>query len=476
MNAISRPTLFVCSTCRRGTEPLDPMEGRSGFRLAAAVKAAAMDHDIAVVPVECLSNCSKGCTVAFAGPGKWSYVIGDLDPAAHVADILSFARQHADHDEGVPVWRERPAHIRRNVIARIPPLTPAIKQERPLTATLAKTPCTIITGFLGAGKTTLVRHVLENAGGRRLAVIVNEFGDVGIDGEILKGCGIESCSEDRIVELSNGCLCCTVADDFVPTLNGLLGLAEPPEHIVIETSGLALPKPLVQAFNWPEIASRVTVDGVVAVVDGAAVAAGRFADDPDAVARQRAEDASVEHENPLEEVYEDQLLCADLIILNKADLMSEAERVSVTGEIEKVVSRAVKIVGAENGRVPTAVLLGLGAAAEGDLANRPSHHDAEEGHDHDDFDSFIVEVPRLAAPQELVERISRAAQAHDILRVKGFIDIEGKPMRLLVQGVGNRIQHQFDRPWRAGEERQGRIVVIGEKGLDAEAIRGIITG
>lgn len=340
----------------------------------------------------------------------------------------------------------------------------------------AKTPCTIITGFLGAGKTTLVRHVLENAGGRRLAVIVNEFGDVGIDGEILKGCGIESCPEDRIVELSNGCLCCTVADDFVPTLNGLLGLAEPPEHIVIETSGLALPKPLVQAFNWPEIASRVTVDGVIAVVDGAAVAAGRFADDPEAVARQRQEDSSIDHENPLEEVYEDQLLCADLIILNKADLMSEAERVSVTGEIEKVVARAVKIVGADNGRVPPAVLLGLGAAAEGDLANRPSHHDAEEGHDHDDFDSFIVEVPRLAAPQALMERIARAAEAHDILRVKGFIDIDGKPMRLLVQGVGNRIQHQFDRPWRADEERRGRIVVIGEKGLDESAIRGIIAG
>ena len=186
---------------------------------------------------------------------------------------------------------------------------------------LAKVPCTIVTGFLGAGKTTLVRHVLENAGGRRLAVIVNEFGDVGIDGEILKSCGIDSCSEDSIVELANGCICCTVADDFVPALKGLLDRPSPPEHIVIETSGLALPKPLVKAFNWPEIASRVTVDGVVAVVDGAAVAAGRFADDPEALARHRAADQSLDHDNPLEEVFEDQLLCADLVILNKADLM-----------------------------------------------------------------------------------------------------------------------------------------------------------
>jgi cobalamin biosynthesis protein CobW len=341
---------------------------------------------------------------------------------------------------------------------------------------LTKTPCTIITGFLGAGKTTLVRHVLENAGGRRLAVIVNEFGDVGIDGEILKGCGIESCPEDRIVELSNGCLCCTVADDFVPTLNGLLALPEPPEHIVIETSGLALPKPLVQAFNWPEIASRVTVDGVVAVVDGAAVAAGRFADDPQAVVRQRQEDGAVDHENPLEEVYEDQLLCADLVVLNKTDLMSPAERDRVAGEIEATVPRAVKLVSAQNGRVSPAILLGLGAAAEADLANRPSHHDAEEGHDHDDFDSFIVDVPRLASPQDLIDRIARAADAHDILRVKGFADVDGKPMRLLVQGVGKRLQHQFDRPWRADETRRGRMVVIGEKGLDEAAIRAIIAG
>src|SRR6187431_410129 len=195
---------------------------------------------------------------------------------------------------------------------------------------LARVPCTIVTGFLGAGKTTLVRHVLENADGRRLAVIVNEFGDVGIDGEILKSCGVENCPEDAIVELANGCLCCTVADDFVPALKALLDRPSPPQHIVIETSGLALPKPLVQAFNWPAIASRVTVDGVITVVDGAAVAAGRFADDPDALKAQQAADPSLEHDNPLEEVYEDQLLCADLIILNKADLLTVEERARVT--------------------------------------------------------------------------------------------------------------------------------------------------
>jgi len=340
----------------------------------------------------------------------------------------------------------------------------------------AKVPCTIVTGFLGAGKTTLVRHVLENAGGRRLGVIVNEFGDVGIDGDILKSCGIESCPEDAIVELANGCICCTVADDFVPALKALLDRPSPPEHIVIETSGLALPKPLVQAFNWPEIASRVTVDGVIAVVDGAAVAAGRFADDPAALARQRAEDQSLDHDNPLEEVFEDQLLCADLVVLNKSDLMSSNERRDVAIQIGQTLPRAVKLVEVQHGKVPTSVLLGLGAAAEADLAARPSHHDNEAEHDHEDFETFIVDLPSFDAPQQLVDRLVRIADQHDVLRAKGFVDIKGKPMRLLVQGVGSRIQHQFDRPWAGGEARRGRLVVIGQKGLDQAAIRALILG
>jgi len=352
-------------------------------------------------------------------------------------------------------------------------MTTKFQTAKPAT-TLAKVPCTIVTGFLGAGKTTLVRHVLETARGRRLAVIVNEFGDVGIDGEILKSCGVPGCPEDAIVELSNGCLCCTVADDFVPTLEALLGRAEPPEHIVIETSGLALPKPLVQAFNWPEIASRVTVDGVVAVIDGPAVAAGRFADDPGRIAEQRAADNSLDHDNPLEEAFEDQLLCADLVVLNKTDLMSPETRETVAAEVMGKLGRSVKLVESANGRVPVTVLLGLGAAAETDLAARPSHHDDEGTHDHEDFETFVVDVPAQTAIEPLVARIASAADAHDILRVKGFIEIAGKPMRLLVQGVGARMQYQFDRPWQAGEARGGKLVVIGEKGLDTAAIRALI--
>ena len=336
--------------------------------------------------------------------------------------------------------------------------------------TLAKVPVTVVTGFLGAGKTTMIRHLLENAKGRRLALIVNEFGDVGVDGDILRACGIESCPDENIVELANGCLCCTVADDFIPAIEALLGRAQRPDHIIVETSGLALPKPLVKAFDWPAIRAKLTVDGVVAVVDAAAVAAGRFADDPEALKSQRAGDAAVDHDNPLEEVYEDQLLCADLIVLNKADLLGADELGGVRRDVQGVVPRAVKVVETSEGRIDPAVLLGLGAAAEDDLAARPSHHDAEGEHDHDDFDSFVLDIPALDEPNGFVERLKMVAAEHDVLRMKGFLDVRGKPMRLLVQGVGNRFRQQFDRPWGVGATRAGCLVVIGEKGLDRAAI------
>ena len=341
---------------------------------------------------------------------------------------------------------------------------------------VAKIPCTIVTGFLGAGKTTLVRHLVENAGGRRLAIIVNEFGDIGFDGSFLAACGIEGCGDEDIVELANGCICCTVADDFVPALNKLLDRADPPEHILIETSGLALPKPLVQAFQWPAIRSRVTVDGVVAVIDGPAVAAGFFADDPAALAAQRADDASVDHDNPLEEVFEDQLLCADLVVMNKADLLDEAGRAKVRTEVTEHLPRAVKMVEAEHGRLDPRVILGIQAAAEDDLDARPSHHGDGEDHDHDDFDSVALPVAATASAEDLALRVARAAETEGVLRIKGFAEVTGKPMRLVVQGVGARIAHHYDRPWKSSEPRDGRLVVIGLKGFDQGAVAAALAG
>ena len=340
-----------------------------------------------------------------------------------------------------------------------------------------RTPATVITGFLGAGKTSLIRHLLAHANGRRLALVINEFGDLGVDAEIVKGCGIEGCADDDVLELANGCICCTVADDFLPAIETLLDRGgAPPDHIVIETSGLALPKPLVKAFGWPSVRTRVTVDGVVAVVDAPAYAAGRFAADPAAVQAQREADDALDHESPLEELLEEQLACADLVVLNKADLVDEAEMRRVGAEIGSMLRPAVKRVVAREGAVDPAVLLGLGAAAEDDLDSRPSHlDDDEEGeHDHDDFTTFHVELGEIDRPDALAARIARAVAAHGILRVKGFAAVAGKDMRLLVQGVGERVRHYYDREWRAGEERRSRLVVIGETGLDEPRIREML--
>ena len=345
-----------------------------------------------------------------------------------------------------------------------------------MSPSLARVPCTVVTGFLGSGKTTLIRHVLANARGRRLAVIVNEFGDVGIDGEILKGCGDAACPEENIVELANGCLCCTVADEFVPALDAILSRMPKVEHIVIETSGLALPKPLVQAFHWPAIKSRVTVDGVVAVVDGAALAEGRVAADLAAVARERAADPALDHDDPIEEVFADQVACADLIVLNKRDLIDARGLGRAMAAVAGALPRAVKVIAVADGRVDPAALIGLGLAVEHDIENRRTLHDAEEEHDHDDFDSFVVPLPELPDPAALTARVAAIAQEFDVLRVKGFAAVAGKPMRLLVQAVGPRVTSQYDRPWASSEARTGGLVVIGLKGLDRAAIARALAG
>ena len=341
-----------------------------------------------------------------------------------------------------------------------------------------KIPATVITGFLGAGKTTLIRNMLENAKGRRIALIINEFGDVGVDGEILKGCGVETSREEDVIELANGCICCTVADDFVPTMKKLLDRAEPPQHIVIETSGLALPQPLVRAFNWPEIKSRVTVDGVVTVVDAKALAEGRFADDEEAVAAQRAADPNLDHENPIEELFEDQLNCADMVILNKTDLLEAHEHAAVSGDLKSRVRSGTRLVPTRHGEIEVAALLGVGASAEDDLHNRLSHHEmeGEEQHDHDDFITFIVSLGEVADRAAFLKRIEQTVAVHDILRIKGFVDVKGSPARLLVQAVGPRLNSYFDRPWKSGERRGTELVVIGEKHMDREAITGLLRG
>ncbi|MEL6168752.1 MAG: cobalamin biosynthesis protein CobW [Pseudomonadota bacterium] len=341
---------------------------------------------------------------------------------------------------------------------------------------LAKIPVTIITGFLGSGKTTLIRHLMTHNQGKRLAVLVNEFGTVGVDGNILKSCADENCPAENIVELANGCICCTVADDFIPTIEALLALPERPEHILIETSGLALPKPLLKAFDWPAIRAAVTVDGVIALADAEAVAAGRFAPDVDAVDAQRRADESLDHETPLSEVFEDQIACADIVLMTKADLVDAATLADAKSRIEAETPRNLPILPMEEGRIDARLILGLGAAAEDDLDARPSHHDGADDHEHEDFDSVVIDLPEIDDPEALQVRIAAMARDLNTLRVKGYVSVAGKPMRLLVQAVGERVRAQYDRPWGDGPRHAALVVIAEHDDIDPVAIRTALLG
>lgn len=335
-----------------------------------------------------------------------------------------------------------------------------------MSAGLGRIPATIVTGFLGAGKTTIIRHLLQNPGGRKIALIVNEFGDVGFDGQVLADCGSEACRPEDIIELANGCICCTVADDFLPAMEKILGRDEPPDHIVIETSGLALPQPLVKAFAWPSVKSRVTVDGVVTVVDASAVAEGRVASDEAKLAEQRARDLSLEHDDPVEELFEDQLRCADLIIVSKTDLVDDAGLARVDKALAEDRRPQARTIRVANGMLPADILLGQSAAAEADTDNRKSHHELEsEEHDHDDFDSFVLEI-RAADRASVEERVRRAMALPSVLRIKGIVSVEGRAAPLAVQAVGPRVETWFVTDGR----RPAGLVVIGLKGLDRSGI------
>jgi cobalamin biosynthesis protein CobW len=341
-----------------------------------------------------------------------------------------------------------------------------------------KIAATIVTGFLGSGKTTLLRHLLTHAQGRRIAVIVNEFGELGIDGELLQGCGI-GCDETgapngQLFELANGCLCCTVQEEFAPVMEQLAARRGQIDHLVIETSGLALPKPLVQAFQWPALRNAFTVDAVITVVDAPAVAAGRFASDPAAVDAQRRADDNLDHESPLAELFEDQLATADLVVVHKTDALDAQALAGVETTIRAQTLPGVKLLHAQHGRVGADLLLGQRRAVEDVIHQRPTHHDEEEDHDHDAFDSVSVALD-VADRGQLLEALAGLVERHEIYRVKGFVALPGAAMRLVVQGVGRRFDSYFDRPWRRGEARATRLVLIGS-GLDAAVLQRELDG
>ena len=346
---------------------------------------------------------------------------------------------------------------------------------------MKKIPTTIVTGFLGAGKTTIIRNLLQSYPNRHFALIINEFGDIGIDGDILRGCGVDSCQEeDGLIELANGCICCTVAEEFTPAMETLLARDPKPEHIIIETSGLALPQPLVRAFNWPAITTQATVDGVVVIVDCPAVHNGQFAHNPDAVDNIRLADPNLDHESPLAELFEDQLACADLIVLNKTDNIELNDLNQIKSNIRASIRDGVGIVSTRSGKISPQLIVGLGMYSETDLDLRKEihhFHDEDdisgEAHGHDDFESLVLDLPEIHNLEEFIDLMHHAISNHDLLRVKGFMAVKNKPLRLVVQSAGPRIETYYDQPFSNSTSRKSRLVLIAQSGVDAMAIRSI---
>ena len=350
--------------------------------------------------------------------------------------------------------------------------------------TLNKIPATVVTGFLGSGKTTLLSNVLKQAKGKRIAVIVNEFGELDIDANLLRSCPL-SCDEDSaedsssasdngIYELANGCICCTVEEEFLPVMQQLVECRKDIDHILIETSGLALPKPLVQAFNWPGIKEHCTVDSVITVVDGPAVLEGRFANNPELVDEQRRQDESLDHDPSLKELYHDQLSVADLVIVSKTDQLDSNAADCVKTSIQNKIEQSVKVHFISDGLIDSELLTGIEAQSEDRIESIHTHHDHHHNHDeehhhaHDNFDSFVITIPAMDE-SVLLANLAELLSMHNIFRVKGFVAIPGKPMRKVVQAVGKRMDHYFDRLWENHEVPKTQLVFIG-KGISKELI------
>jgi cobalamin biosynthesis protein CobW len=335
-------------------------------------------------------------------------------------------------------------------------------------------PVTVVTGFLGAGKTTLLRQLLLNSG-LRLAVIVNEFGEVGIDGDLIASCGF--CPEEelpgRLVELANGCLCCTVQDEFLPTMQLLLAQADQLDGIVVETSGLALPEPLVEAFGWPEIRSRVRVNAVVTVVDGEALAAGHVVGDESAVEAQRQADPSLDHLDALEDLFADQLQAADLVLVSRADRLDGPAWEALQGRLASQVRAGTPVLPMARGDADASLVLSAPACTDVQALVLPQlqqdQNDQDHGHDdHDHHDhshvamaAVMVQRPGPYTRQELEERLAGLLADQPVLRLKGRLLQEGKLLPLQIQAVGPRLECWYEGAWPEAAAPGLELVVLG---------------
>ncbi|MFM9102088.1 MAG: CobW family GTP-binding protein [Cyanobium sp.] len=306
-------------------------------------------------------------------------------------------------------------------------------------------PVTVLTGYLGAGKTTLLNRILTHEHGLKVAVIVNEFGEVGIDNQLVVD------ADEEIFEMNNGCICCTVRGDLIRIIGNLMKRRDRFDHLVIETTGLADPAPVIQTFFVDEdLRDELRLDAVVTLVDL----------------------KHVELHWETEEVQE-QLAFADVLVLNKADLVSDADRAAIERRV-RAINPVARLLTSHNADVPMQELLGVEAfELERALSLDPGFLVDEHAHEHDDAVGSVALVEKR--PMDL-EKLGRwlsdlvAERGPDLFRMKGIIQLQGEARRYVFQSVHMLLDGDFDRPWKPAELRRTELVIIG-RDLDGEALR-----
>jgi len=306
---------------------------------------------------------------------------------------------------------------------------------------VSRIPVIVVSGFLGSGKTTFLKYLIEKTN-KKFGLLINEFGDIGIDGDLLKNCS--SCNEDSsesIIELNNGCLCCTVQDDFIPSIQTLLNTNIDLDAIIIETSGLALPIPLLKALSWPEIRTSIYLDLVITTVNGESMINGSPINDLCSINTQYKDIKKIDHLSSIDELFKEQIEVSDVVLISRADLISEEEFILIKNDLQRKVKPNIPIIKSFNGET------NLGFIFDSSIKKNNFQEILTDKHDHSHariFSDFIKTDYFLDKNQFELE-MSQILKDVNVLRIKGRVWIPQKNMPLQVQIVGRKINTWYEK-------------------------------